>query len=221
MTSRPAIGALLPRNFASGVFAAGMLIVSASASAASNLLGAQGLGFISPQQSATWTAQTKAAAGSIVNIQPFREAEALRAYRSASDANLVASTIPMTQDQRAALTARVATLIRKNAKALTLAPVGEAKALIWSSLSARHEDDGSAILEVMVVVSDYAEADAKTRAGIPVIPALAKAVIWCSSARKMLAWDAVADGDAVSFAKVQPEVDRLYEAATQNLLLAL
>lgn len=207
------------QRFATILFLAFLATARPALAAPPNILGAEGLGLISPGQSAQWTAQAQRAAGTVVNVQPFRSTEVLRGYKSVGDTRQVFSTIPLSESERQALVAHIGKQLEAS-KSVKFAELRGAQAALYSSLSYRREGDGRAIVEVLVVLTDISETDAKMKQGMPVLSAMAKSSVWASSVRKSYEWDAISSNDAAVYSKIEKDVFTMYATGMENLLLS-
>lgn len=176
-----------------------------------------GLGLLPLSESAALTTQANMGVNSATKIQPFMAPQALRNYKTIFNSSAILANFPMSESEQQKLNLSIDESLGKS-KRVKVASLTDAQAALYSALSVKKNEDGSAILEVLVGVSDWAKVKEKKAEGP--VPALVKSSVWVSISRQKLVWDAISTDGVLSFDKIEKEVVSSYRNNINQILLA-
>lgn len=176
-----------------------------------------GLGLLPSFESETLTSQANLGVNSATKIQPFLAPNELRNYKTIFNSSAILANFPMSEAEQQKLNLSIDEFLGKS-KRVSIASLTDAQTALYSALSVKKNGDGSAILEVLVGVSDWTKV--KERKAEGPVPALVKSSIWVSISRRKLAWEAMSTDGILSFEKIEKEVISTYRGNINLLLLA-
>src|SRR5262245_27976510 len=176
-----------------------------------------GLGLLSKKDSDALTRQAKSGINAATKIQPFRSAQALRNYKTVVHSSAILTNFPLLPQEEQGLNDKIDGFLKRSRR-VTLATFDDAQAAVYSAISIRRDRDGAAMLEVMLGVSDWADARARKADGP--VAALSKSTVWLGVSRRKLSWEAISTEGRPSYDKLAAEIESLYKDEMDNLLLA-
>lgn len=176
-----------------------------------------GLGLLPSSESETLTSQANLGVHSATKIQPFLAPNELRNYKTIFNSSAILANFPMSESEQQKLNLSIDEFLGKSRR-VSIASLTDAQAALYSALSVKKNGDGSAILEVLVGVSDWTKV--KERKAEGPVPALVKSSIWVSISRRKLAWEAMSTDGILSFEKIEKEVISTYRDNINQILLA-
>ena len=164
------------------------------------------------------TSQANMGVHSATKVQPFLEPQALRNYKTIFNSSAILANFPMSASEQQKLNQSINESLGKSNR-VSVTALTDAQATLYSAISVKKNADASAILEVVVGVSDWP--NVKQRQSEGPVPALIKSSIWVSISRQKLAWkDISADGE-LSFEKIEKQVIAAYRENISQVLFAL
>jgi hypothetical protein len=175
------------------------------------------LGFLSTEMSDWLSKQARQGQYAANKIQPFKSYEELKPYQKALYTTMILTTFPLSEAGEKEINLKTENYL-KASKRVTLATVNDAQAAVYLALSMIRDPDDTAIVEVMVGVSDWAEAQARKAEGP--VAAMAKSTLWVSVSRRNFRWEDISEGEEVSYEKLGPEIEPLYRDGIRFILLA-
>lgn len=176
-----------------------------------------GLGLLPSSESETLTSQANLGVNSATKIQPFLAPNELRNYKTIFNSSAILANFPLSESEQQKLNLSIDEFLGKS-KRVSVASLTEAQTALYSALSVKKNGDGSAILEVLVGVSDWTKVKERKTEGP--VPALVKSSIWVSISRRKLAWEAMSTDGILSFEKIEKEIISTYRGNINLLLLA-
>lgn len=182
-----------------------------------NSFASDGLGLLPSSESAALTSQANLGVHSATKIQPFLAPQVLRNYKTIFNSSAIFANFPMSESEQKKLNLNIDEFLGKS-KRVSVASLTDAQTALYSAISVKKNGDSSAILEVLVGVSDWTKA--KERKAEGPVPALVKSSVWASISRRKLAWEAISTDGTLSFEKIEKEVISSYRNNLDQILLA-
>jgi hypothetical protein len=176
-----------------------------------------GLGLLPSSESTALTSQANMGVHSATKIQPFLAPQALRNYKTIFNSSAILANFPMSESAQQKLNLSIDESLGKSRR-VSVASLTDAQSALYSAISVKKNGDGSAILEVLVGVSDWTKV--KERKAEGPVPALVKSSVWVSISRQKLAWEAVSTDGTLSFEKIEKAVISSYRDNINQILLA-
>lgn len=191
---------------------------STTSKLATNDFLADRFGFLASSESKALTAQANLGVYSASKIQPLRPPKTLKAYRTVFNTSAILTSFQLTKIEVQNLNTMVDNLL-KNSNRVTVTTTADAHLAIYSTVSIKRQEVDTAILEVMLGVSDWS--DAKARKGNGAIAALSKSTVWINVTRRKLSWQKISAAGKPSFEKLAPELATLYKSGIKHILLTV
>ena len=176
-----------------------------------------GLGLLPSSESEALTSQANLGVHSATKIQPFLAPNELRNYKTIFNSSAILANFPLSESEQKKLNLSIDEALEKS-KRISIASLADAQAALYSALSVKKKGDGSAILEVLVGVSDWTKV--KERKAEGPVPALVKSSVWVSISRRKLVWEAISTDGVLSFEKIEKEVISSYRDNINQILFA-
>lgn len=176
-----------------------------------------GLGLLPSSESAALTSQANLGIHSATKIQPFLAPKELRNYKTIFNSSAILSNFPMSESEQRKLNLSIEESLKKS-KRVSIVSITDAQSALYSAVSVKKNEDGSAILEVLVGVADWPKV--KERKAEGPVPALVKSSVWVSISRRKLAWEAISTDGVLTFDKIEKEVISSYQDSIDQILLA-
>lgn len=176
-----------------------------------------GLGLLPASESDALTSQANLGVHSATKIQPFLGTNELRNYRTIFNSSAILANFPIPESEQKKLNLSIDESLGKSRR-VSIASLTDAQTALYSALSVKRNRNDSAILEVLVGVSDWTKV--KERKAEGPVPALVKSSVWVSISRRKLAWAAISTDGVLSFEKIEKEVISTYRDSINHILLA-
>ena len=176
-----------------------------------------GLGLLPSAESTALTSQVNLGVHSATKIQPFRTPQTLQNYKTIFNSSAILANFPMSEAEQQKLNLNIDKFLEKS-KRVSISSLADAQSALYSAVSIRKDEGGSAILEILVGVADWPEVKQKKADGP--VPALVKSTVWVSISRRKLAWNSISTDGRLSFERIEKDIISLYQGNINQLLLA-